>query len=118
MSETEFLETEVSDEPDTEEPVEDRYVVTITMISGHCQNPQTAHPEESHDRCARNGAGAAANPTRAWRPCRCGCHLGEHYECGNCGRGIAESIYWDGSGEVVYVHVDPATGEAIGEDCP
>lgn len=120
MSETEFPETEVSDEPDTEEaePVEERYVVTITMMSGHCQHPQTAHPQESHDRCARNGAGAKANPMRAWRPCRCGCHLGEHYECGNCGRTIAEATHWDGTGEMTYVHVHPVTGEAIGEDCP
>jgi hypothetical protein len=90
-------------------------VVGHPMVSGHCATPQTAHPQESHDRCGRWGAGTRANPAKVWHPCSCGCHLGETYEC-NCGRLIAEAPRWLGNGEMTYVHID-ADGNAIGEDC-
>lgn len=107
---TEFLETEQEwdDEPRPE--------VGPPMMSGHCRFPQTAHPEESHDRCGRNGAGSRANPRKVFHPCACHCHLGEQYDCGNCGRLVAEAPLWDGTGEMTYVHID-ADGNSIGEDC-
>jgi hypothetical protein len=124
MSETtqEFLETEVSDEPDTDDSPEIvRPPLGTPLLSGHCAFPQTADPQQSHDRCARNGAGNRSNPAKVFSPCPCHCHLGERYECGNCGRTIAEAPFWDGRGgvgdEMVYVHIDP-DGRGIGEDCP
>lgn len=105
---TEFLETEEDEQPrpDPRRPV----------MSGHCAFPQTAVPQESHDRCERKGGGSRANPEKGWNPCPCHCHLGEQYECGNCGKIIAESVNWDGTGEMVYVHIDHQ-GNAISEDC-
>jgi hypothetical protein len=87
------------------------------VMSGHCAFPQTAHPEQSHERCGRNGGGARANRQGGWHPCPCSCHLGDAYECGNCGRLIAEAPLWEGTGEMVYVHLD-GDGRSIGEDCP
>lgn len=110
-------ETEVSDEPDTDEQEIPRPPLGTPMKSGHCAYPQTAVPEESHDRCARNGAGNRSNPAKVFSPCPCHCHLGDQYECGNCGRLIAEAPGWDGTGEMTYVHID-VSGNGISEDCP
>lgn len=88
------------------------------IISGHCNFPVTSNPESSHERCEGNGAGSRANPGKVFHPCPCSCHLGEVYECGNCGREIAEAPFWNGDGEMTYVHLDPKDGRAIGEDCP
>lgn len=124
MSETEFLETLV--EPTGIEQAETVITERKPIMSGHCRFPQTADPQQSHDRCARNGAGTRSNPAKVWHPCSCGCHLGDEYECGNCGRLIAEAPLWDGSNgawvgdeepEMVYVHID-TDGTAIGEGCP
>lgn len=90
------------------------------MMSGHCATPATADPESSHLRCAKHGAGSTANPAKIFHPCPCGCHLGETYECGGCGRPIREAPYWpndDEPGEMVYQHVDAVTGQAVGEFC-
>lgn len=83
------------------------------MMSGHCANPSPG----SHKRCR---GGQTANPQREFQPCPCPCHLGESYECGNCGRPLREAPGWPNEeepGEMVYVHVEPATGRAIGELC-
>lgn len=91
------------------------------MMSGHCATPSTTNGVSSHDRCDRQGGGSSANPTRTFHPCPCSCHLGEEYECGNCGRPLFEAPLWpneDEPGEMVYTHVDPHTGRAIGEVCP
>jgi len=109
-----FLETPDAEEQDeAEQPV----LLLQPLMSGHCRFPQTAEPHLSHERChLRNNGGSRANPLRIWQPCPCSCHLGDTYECGNCGRLIAEAPLWDGEGGEVYVHID-ADGDAIGEDC-
>lgn len=91
-------------------------------MSGHCNFPQTANPEASHERCQKNGHGNNWNPDKEFSPCPCTCHLEEHYECAECGGIIAEAPHWTGEwitdpDEMVYVHVDPETGRAIGEEC-
>lgn len=88
------------------------------IMSGHCQFPQSAHPEESHARCARNGGGVLSKPTKAWHPCPCPCHYGETYECGSCGQPIREALAWplDEDGDLRYTHV-ARDGRAMGEDC-
>lgn len=90
------------------------------LMSGHCLNPQTEQPHLSHERCQAQGGGNRANPEKEFQPCPCACHLGEEYECGNCGRPLREALLWpneDEPGEMVYVHVDVKTGRAIGEIC-
>jgi len=95
------------------------------MMCGHCAYPAThtaegepLEPEFSHARCT---GGNTANPAREFQPCPCPCNLGEtEYECGNCKKPLREALYWpneDEPGEMVYVHIDPATGRAIGEEC-
>lgn len=89
------------------------------MLSGHCHTPTTLNPFQSHERCERQGAGNAANPDKEFQPCPCECHLGETFECGNCGRPLREAPMWpneDEPGEMVYVHID-REGRAIGEVC-
>lgn len=108
------------------------------MMSGYCAFPASERsvkgvvhevgPSHSHDRCATLGAGSMANPDKEFSPCPCGCHLGtDEYECGNCGRPLREAPRWPNDfangdedadpDEMVYVHIDPATGRAIGEEC-
>lgn len=91
------------------------------MMSGHCAYPQTAHPEHSHERCQLMGAGNTACPSGEFSPCPDSCHLGtDEYECGNCGAPLREAPMWpneDEPGEMVYVHIDPVSGRAIGEEC-
>ena len=104
------------------------------MMSGHCAFPATHVNGEpagnlSHERRQTMGAGSASNPDREFAPCPCGCHLGtDEYECGNCGRPLREAPMWPNEyaegiegadpDEMVYVHIDPADGRAIGEECP
>lgn len=97
------------------------------MMSGHCLTPQTADPVESHDRCARNGGGNRACPTKEFAPCPCPCHYpAERYECEECGGDLAEAPLWpdedaaaeESEPEVVFTHVDPRTGRATGFECP
>lgn len=86
------------------------------MMSGFCATPQTVNPEESHARCR---GGNRANPAREFQPCPCPCHLGEEFECGNCGRDLREAPLWindDAPDEMVYVHIDK-DGRALGEEC-
>ena len=83
--------------------------------SGHCNTPQTAKPQESHDRCERMGGGTLTKSTGRFHPCYCHCHLGETFECGGCGRPIREAPLWpnmDEPEEMTYVHVD-ASGDAL-----
>ena len=90
------------------------------MLSGHCSVPQTEHPELSHQRCERNGAGNTHRPGKEFQPCPCGCHLGEEFECANCGRPLREAPLWPSSyddADVTYVHINPKTGLAVGEEC-
>jgi hypothetical protein len=87
-------------------------------MSGLCAHPQTAEPDQSHRRCS---GGNEANPNREWQPCPCHCHLGEEFECG-CGRPIREAPLWQTGyesdlDEMVYVHIEPTTGRAVGEEC-
>lgn len=87
------------------------------MMSGWCRTPSNTDGVDSHTRCR---GGNYANPAKEFQPCPCGCHLAEEYECGNCGRPLREAPLWpneDEPGETVYVHIDPKTGEAIGEMC-
>lgn len=94
------------------------------MMSGHCAFPTTDSPVTSHDRCEVHGGGNTANPKKEFHPCPCSCHLGEEFECGNCGRALREAPLWPNTDpdcepdEMVYTHVDPHTGRAIGEVCP
>ena len=86
------------------------------QMSGWCRFPETADPEGSHARCA---GGNTARPTREFQPCSCTCHLGEEYDCGNCGNTLREAPYWpneDEPDEMVYVHV--IDGAVTGEECP
>jgi hypothetical protein len=98
------------------------------MMSGHCAYPSTHDANHnplpasySHDRCQAMGAGNRANPDGEFAPCPDSCHLGtDEYECGNCGGPLREAPMWpneDEPGEMVYVHIDPTTGRAIGEEC-
>lgn len=97
------------------------------LMSGHCSFPATHLPggepagNHSHKRCEDMGAGSAANPDREFAPCPCRCHLGtDEFECGNCGRPLREAPMWpneDDPDEMVYVHIELATGRAIGEEC-
>lgn len=97
----------------TEQTVPKTEVLGRPLMSGHCANPQTAHPDESHARCHRQGAGSRANPTGMYHPCPCRCHFPEEeYECGNCGGVLVEAPHWpldyddEPEGEVRYAHVD------------
>lgn len=95
--------------------------MTTLLMSGHCAFPTTSNPEKSHERCDLHGGGSKANPRKEFVPCPCSCHLGEEFECGNCGRPLREAPGWpntDEPGEMVYTHIDPHTGRAIGEVCP
>ena len=88
------------------------------MMSGHCANPQTAAPDESHQRCARNGAGSSANPDKAFVICPCPCHHGDTFECGGCGRNIVEMpvLGLDVDGDPIYYHLDKV-GRAAHQFC-
>lgn len=103
------------------------------LMSGHCNFPATHVDGEpagnlSHERCAMLGAGNKANPTKEFAPCPCRCHLGtDEYVCENCNRPLREAPMWPNAfaegdedadpDEMVYVHIEPATGRAIGEEC-
>lgn len=92
------------------------------MMSGHCQFPETTNPQRSHQRCHDQGAGNTATPSKEFAPCPDGCHLDHEveYECGNCGKPLREAPMWpneDEPGEMVYVHYDPETHRALGEEC-
>lgn len=87
------------------------------LLLGHCNYPSFSNGIHSHDRCQ---GGNTANPDGEFQPCPCPCHLGEEYECGNCGKPLREAPLWpneDEPGEMVYTHVDPKTGRALGELC-
>lgn len=84
------------------------------QLSGWCQFPETKNPEGSHARCT---GGNTARPTREFQPCPCSCHYSAEFECGNCGLDLSETV-WSEDDEMVYTHLDPKTGHAIGEECP
>lgn len=89
------------------------------IMSGHCAFPETDHPDESHARCQRNGAGIVTVGTGVYHPCPCLCHFPEErYECANCGGELAEAPHWpeDEDGDTRYTHID-RTGRATGEEC-
>lgn len=107
--------------------------MTRAMKSGHCNFPAThldGKPlpvSHSHERCAAHGAGTKS-PTQGFMPCPCHCHLGlDEYECANCGRPLREAPTWPNEyaqgvkgadpDEMVYVHIDPITGDARAEEC-
>lgn len=91
--------------------------------SGHCQFPCTGpgDPEvrkaESHERCQRNGL-YFNKPTGKYLPCKCGCHLGEEFEC-TCGFVIREApmLGPDEDGDLQYVHID-GEGNYYSTECP
>jgi hypothetical protein len=87
----------------------------------HNENHEPISPALSHERCHLMGAGNIASPTGEFAPCPCSCHLGDElYECANCGGYLREAPMWpneDEPGEMVYVHIDPTTGRATGEEC-
>jgi hypothetical protein len=87
--------------------------------SGHCQFPETAHPEESHARCQRHGGGSNANPARVFHPCPCHCHLGDEFDCSVCGYLLREApmLGPDEDGDMQYVHVDE-DGNLYSVECP
>lgn len=90
------------------------------IISGHCQFPETAHPEESHHRCQRNGGGVLSKPTGLFHPCPCHCHMGtEDFDCSACGYLIREApaLGPDEDGDAQYVHVDE-DGNIFSIECP
>lgn len=90
------------------------------LMSGHCNFPQTAKPEVSHQRCQMNGHGNRANPDRIFQPCPCRCHFPEEeYEC-ECGSTIVAAPHYpvDEDGDTRYVHLDPKTGRVVDEECP
>lgn len=84
------------------------------LMSGHCAHPSTEH--DSHAKCS---GGQRSNPRNIFQPCPCPCHLGEEYDCGNCGRPLREANLWplDEDDDMRYTHIDPKDGRAIGEDC-
>lgn len=87
------------------------------MMSGHCIAP-AANVPDPHSKCR---GGNRANPDKEWQVCPCVCHLGEEYECGNCGRPIREAPMWRDfvdDEDMVYVHLDKDGTRAIGEECP
>lgn len=90
-------------------------------MSGFCAFPETANPAASHQRCADMGAGNTARPSREFQPCPCGCHYVAEFECGNCGLDLSVTN-WAGAttdpDEIMYTHLDPRSGRAIGEECP
>lgn len=96
------------------------------MMSGHCAWPAAGEAgADSHARCARNGGGNYASPTKEFAPCPCPCHYPkERFEC-ECGGVLAEAPLWpdeeaeaEGSDpEMVYTHIDPKTGRATGFEC-
>lgn len=97
-------------------------------LSGHCRFPQhkdfNGGPEESHQRCIDGGEGNRANPAKEFQPCPCGCHLGEEFSCGACGRPIREAPHfegdeWDENGVpyMRYIHIDPVSGNGTTEEC-
>lgn len=93
------------------------------LMSGHCashagKDSLSKQEFAAHDRCQRNGGGQRANPKREFQPCPCAFHYGEIFECGGCGREIAEALLWpfDEDGDMRYTHID-GSGRALGEDC-
>lgn len=83
------------------------------MMSGWCRHPSKTDGVDSHERCE---GGNTSNPQEEWQACPCVCHLGDVYECGNCGRDIAEAPLWEEGEDMTYVHFKD--GVASGEDCP
>lgn len=91
-----------------------------TIWTGHCQFPETDHPEESHFRCQRNGGGSLTKSTGLFHPCPCHCHLEtEDFDCSACGYLIraAPALGPDEDGDMQYVHVDEA-GNIYSIECP
>jgi hypothetical protein len=95
------------------------------QMSGHCAFPETTNPDESHERCQRQGAGSRANPEKEFMPCPCPCHFPEdRFEC-ECGGTLAEAPSWPDEDaeyegrdpEMVYTHVSVRTGRATGFEC-
>lgn len=99
----------------------DSEAIRRPLISGHCAFPQTRNPDESHQRCQKNGGGSRANPDKIFQPCPCLCHYpAEHYECGSCGGTILAAPHYplDEDGDIHYVHLDPKRKRAIDGECP
>jgi hypothetical protein len=95
-------------------------VIGNPIWSGHCQFPETAHPERSHERCVLMGAGSTANPRGIFHPCPDVCHLGdEEYEC-ECGGIIREApaLGLDEDGDPIYVHISEDGKRALFDGCP
>lgn len=90
-----------------------------TIWTGHCQFPQTKHPEESHLRCQRGGGGTLTRATGNFHPCPCTCHLGEEFDCSGCGYLIREApvLGPDEDGDMQYAHVDE-DGNIYSIECP
>lgn len=103
------------------------------MLSGHCATPSTADPEFSHNRCAMQGAGNKARPSKEFQPCPCPCHYEDlpRYECGECEGVLVETLIEnddkkdvdeDGNLYPVYLHVQVNDDETIrfvlGQECP
>jgi hypothetical protein len=95
----------------------DALVMGRPIMSGHCQFPETDHPDRSHERCAENGGGVKSKPTGLFHPCPCSCHLGEEFEC-QCGGIIrlAPALGRDEDDDEQYVHVD-TDGNLTFEGC-
>lgn len=85
------------------------------LMSGWCAHPSGGEVD-SHTRCKGYNT---ANPGKEWQPCPCLCHMGDEYQCGNCGRVIMEAPMWrplvEGE-DATYVHV--IDGRGVGEECP
>jgi|SRR6478735_3221672 len=86
------------------------------MMSGHCATPSTSDPESSHARCAINGAGNKARPSKEFQPCPCRCHYKDlpRFRCGECGKRLVETSIEnddptdiDENGDLypVYIHI-------------
>jgi hypothetical protein len=82
--------------------------VIRAQMSGHCATPSTENPESSHDRCALNGGGNKARPSKEFQPCPCPCHYEglPTYEC-ECGGTLVETRIENDDPK----DIDPETGE-------
>jgi hypothetical protein len=89
------------------------------LMSGFCAHP---HSDAAHYRCPGYNI---ANPDKEYQGCPCACHLGEEYECENCGGALREAplmrplwaIDPDDPDEMVYTHIAASDGRALGEEC-
>lgn len=91
------------------------------IMSGHCNFPQTADPLKSHDRCHDNGAGVTTRIGEGtFHPCPCTCHVGEEFECSECGDSIYEApnLGPDEDGDMQYVHISEDGLRVTGVYCP